>query len=271
MQKKFIEDIAEFLPLSSHKILLIGETCEDIYHFGRTSRLSPEGPIPVFVPEETVKKKGMAANVLDNLISLGQDVTFITNDKLIKKERFVDTRFNAHVLRVDRNDKVEPISFEEKNIDLDQFDAVVISDYNKGFVSSRFCKEITTKFKGPVFVDTKKDNLNCFKNCILKINEEESRKISNLSSGCELITTLGKSGAKYREKIFPAFEAGVFDVCGAGDVFLASLAACFLNIRKMPTSIMFANLCSSISVKTMGNHCVTYKEILNSLDSLGKQ
>ena len=268
MQKKLINKLTDFIPLKPHKILLIGETCEDVYHFGRTSRLSPEGPVPVFLPEKTVTKKGMAANVLDNLSSLGQHVEFVTNDNLIRKERFVDSRFNAHVLRVDRNDKVEPIDFKDLNFDLEDFDSVVISDYNKGFITSNFCREITTKFKGHVFVDTKKSDLSCFKNCVLKINEEESKKIKNLSQGCDLITTLGKFGASYKEKVFPGFKSDVFDVCGAGDVFLASLTSCFLSTKNMPMSIMFANLCSSISVKYMGNHCIEYEEINEEIKSI---
>ena len=64
------------------KILLIGETCRDVYHFGRTARLSPEGPVPIFIPSKTIDKSGMASNVYENICALGHDVTFLSNEAI---------------------------------------------------------------------------------------------------------------------------------------------------------------------------------------------
>ena len=74
----------------------------------------------------------MASNVKQNLESFGCFVDFITNDSnnLIKR-RFVDLKTNQQLLREDIGMKLEPISFStlEK-----QYDMVVISDYDKGFL-----------------------------------------------------------------------------------------------------------------------------------------
>jgi hypothetical protein len=61
------------------RVLLIGETAEDVYHYGRCPRLSPEAPVPVFHRIETVVREGMAANVRANLEAFGHEVVFITN------------------------------------------------------------------------------------------------------------------------------------------------------------------------------------------------
>lgn len=243
----------------------MGESCSDVYHFGRTSRLSPEGPIPIFVPNNTDTKPGMASNVYENICALGHDVTFLTNESPITKERFVDSRFNAHVLRVDRNEKVKPLSEEDLPASLKEFDCLLISDYCKGFLTPEICSKLSKRFDGPVFIDTKKKDLGCFKKGVVKVNEDESKEIHNLSEACELIVTLGKNGAKFKDENFESFEADVFDVCGAGDVFLASLASCYLSTKDMRFAILFANLCASISVRTMGNHCLKYEEIYEAL------
>ncbi len=244
---------------------MIGETCQDVYHFGRTTRLSPEGPVPIFTPNKTIEKSGMASNVYENICSLGHDVTFLSNTESIIKERYVDARFNAHVLRVDRNENVEPLTKDRIPQSLIGFDCLVISDYCKGFLPEDICSFLTEKFEGPIFIDTKKKDLGCFKKGIIKVNEDESREVYNMSSSCDLIVTLGKFGAKFKDETFESFEADVFDVCGAGDVFLSSLTSCYLSTKDVKASILFANLCASISVRTMGNHCLTYEEIYDAI------
>ena len=60
------------------KILLIGDSCKDEYHYGRSHRLSPEAPVPVLNFKNTIVKPGMAANVRENLLAFDCDVDFIT-------------------------------------------------------------------------------------------------------------------------------------------------------------------------------------------------
>ena len=207
----------------------------------------------------------MASNVYENICALGHDVTFLSNEEQIIKERYVDDRFNAHVLRVDRNENVEALTKSKIPKNLETFDCLLISDYCKGFLSEDICSFLTKKFNGPVFIDTKRKDLSCFKRGIIKINEDESKEIYNLPEECDLIITLGKRGAKFKDEKFESFEADVFDVCGAGDVFLSGLASCYLSTKDLDFSILFANLCASISVRTMGNHCLSYEEIYNAI------
>ena len=90
-----------------YKVLLIGETCEDSYIFGTVDRISPEAPVPVVKHEETVTVLGMSENVKRNLQSFGVHVTHITNKKLIKKKRVLDSVSKQQLVRIDEDDHVE--------------------------------------------------------------------------------------------------------------------------------------------------------------------
>ena len=61
------------------KILVIGESCLDIFHYGDCARLAPAAPVPIFNPRSFTKKEGMAMNVQKNIESLGQECDIITN------------------------------------------------------------------------------------------------------------------------------------------------------------------------------------------------
>jgi D-beta-D-heptose 7-phosphate kinase/D-beta-D-heptose 1-phosphate adenosyltransferase len=67
------------------KILVIGDSCTDIFRYGKVERLAPEAPVPVIVPTSETSSPGMAGNVVRNLEALGAEVDFITNKVEIKK------------------------------------------------------------------------------------------------------------------------------------------------------------------------------------------
>ena len=69
------------------KILVIGDSCTDIFRYGKVERLAPEAPVPVIIPEKETSSPGMAGNVVRNLEALGAEVDFITNRVEIKKIR----------------------------------------------------------------------------------------------------------------------------------------------------------------------------------------
>ena len=56
------------------KVLVIGESCTDIFIYGKSNRKSPEGNGPVFIPTKEVYGAGMAGNSSNNLASMGVDV-----------------------------------------------------------------------------------------------------------------------------------------------------------------------------------------------------
>ena len=141
------------------RVLVIGDSCNDIFIYGDIHRVCPEAPVPVFNPTHQTENGGMAKNVVRNLEALGCNVEFISNDNSIKKIRYVDNRSNQMVLRVDENDTCRSIN--DKEIDYIEkfymnFDAVIISDYCKGFLDEEDICFIADKCNN-VFLDTKKE------------------------------------------------------------------------------------------------------------------
>ena len=68
------------------KILVIGDSCKDVFKYGTCDRLCPDAPIPVFIPAHKKENRGMAGNVYQNLLSLKADVKLITNKGKINEQ-----------------------------------------------------------------------------------------------------------------------------------------------------------------------------------------
>jgi D-beta-D-heptose 7-phosphate kinase/D-beta-D-heptose 1-phosphate adenosyltransferase len=237
------------------KILLLGDNCIDVYQYGTVDRISPEAPVPVFKFSYEEKRAGMAGNVKNNLIALGADVTFL-HGKTSTKTRLVDLKSKQHIVRID-NDVISEALVIDPILDL--FDAVVISDYNKGTISYEMVEQLIADFLCPVFIDTKKTDLQRFEGSIVKINSLEHSLAKTLPT--ELIVTMGKYGAKYKDKQYSAPRTEVFDVCGAGDTFLAALVLEFLKTKDIEKAIEIANIAASITVKHIGVYAPIWEEI----------
>lgn len=243
-------------PLKSLKVILIGDTCVDEYHYGTIDRLSPEAPVPVFVKQRKEIKEGMAANVANNLEKLGVSVIKYLGLPS-KKIRMIDVKSQQHVLRVDQDTQSQSLSTNTK-FDFN-VDAIVISDYDKGFVSYELIEQLI-KSGLPVFVDTKKNNLQRFEGSFIKINNSEFQKAKTTID--DLIVTMGDRGVRYRDKIYPAPTVEITDVCGAGDTFLAALCYQYLMTRDIDQAIEFAIRAASVTVKHIGVYAPGLEEIL---------
>jgi D-beta-D-heptose 7-phosphate kinase/D-beta-D-heptose 1-phosphate adenosyltransferase len=237
------------------KILLLGDNCIDVYQYGTVDRISPEAPVPVFQFSHEEKRAGMAGNVKNNLIALGADVTFL-HKNTSTKTRLVDLKSKQHIVRIDNDVASEPLVIDPI---LDLYDAVVISDYNKGTISYEMVENLIADFLCPVFIDTKKTDLKRFEGAIVKINSLENSLAKTLPT--ELIVTMGRYGARYKDQQYSAPHTEVFDVCGAGDTFLAALVLEFLKTQNMEKAIEVANIAASITVKHIGVYAPTWEEI----------
>jgi D-glycero-beta-D-manno-heptose-7-phosphate kinase len=224
-------------------ILVIGDSCEDIFVYGKATRLSPESPAPVFNPIYKKKSGGMARNVSNILSSFGLNVDIITNKNKIIKERFIDSDSNYLFLRVDINDKCERVE-GLKNIDFIKYDFVVISDYNKGFLTIKDIEKISKLHKN-TFLDTKKKLGPWCKNIkFIKINRNEyleNKKYVDKKISDKTIITLDKEGCRFNNIIYASQEKDFIDRTGAGDCFLASLVCHFSRSENIINSIKFAN------------------------------
>ncbi len=145
-----------------------------------------------------------------------------------------------------------------------QYDALVISDYNKGFLTDESLRIICTYFKGPIFIDTKKTRLFQQSNVFFKINKKEYDLLDRefMPHDTNLIVTLGSNGCKWSGIHFQPRKVNVFDVCGAGDTFLSALVFEFVRTKNMQKSIDFANRAASISVENSGTYKLTKNDIV---------
>lgn len=241
------------------KVLVIGDGCTDVFVYGKCERLSPEAPVPIFKPTKTEYNGGMSINVFQNLKALGVDCKLLTNDIRPVKTRHVDIISNQMLLRVDENDVITPITANTiQSLILDDYDAIMISDYNKGYLSETDIEYIAENHP-LVFLDTKKKIGNWAKNInFIKINEKEY--IENWSTDFELwfngklIVTKGKDGAvyNYRETFPIENKIEIRDLSGAGDTFFAGLVAEYIKNNDISNAIRFANRCASWVVSQKG-------------------
>lgn len=248
------------------KILIIGDSCEDHYIYCHSERFCPDAPVPVLNPINKVKSLGMAGNVADNLKSLGVDVTIISNFEKIKKIRYVDERTNHMFIRIDEGEnKINRISNETlESIEWNIFDAIIVSDYNKGFLLEEDIEYISKKHS-LTFLDSKKQ-INGFANnfSFIKINNIEYNKSQYTIPKIllsKLIITLGPEGAMYQDKIFKVKQVDVRDTSGAGDTFLAGLTYNYILEQNINKAIDFANQCASQVVQKKGTAKINPKEL----------
>lgn len=247
------------------KVLLIGDTCKDVYEYGTVERISPEAPVPIFKKLSSETKVGMVSNVKANLENLGVE-TILLSGKPSIKTRLVDSRSKQHIVRIDNDVKEQPLKVEniDGSIFTEPIHGIVISDYNKGFVDYELIEKLRKLFIGPIFLDTKKTDLVRFNGIFVKINELEYN--NKVSSNDKLIVTLGDSGAMYKTlnetKHYSIPKIDVTDVCGAGDTFLAAFAFAYMQSNNVDTAIDFANRAAMVTVQHFGNYAPTLKEIV---------
>lgn len=179
---------------SRTRILVIGDIILDEYIWGDVSRISPEAPVPVVNIMDETRRLGGAANVLNNIISLGGKAVLcgVAGDdesgKYLSKQivnlgvtpegviidqsrcTSVKTRVIAHnqqVVRFDRENR-EPVGPDniKKLIkvikdNLKIIDAIIIADYGKGVISSKLIRGIKKLISGTdviLSVDPKVEN-----------------------------------------------------------------------------------------------------------------
>jgi D-beta-D-heptose 7-phosphate kinase/D-beta-D-heptose 1-phosphate adenosyltransferase len=244
--------------------LLLGDNCIDVYRYGTVDRISPEAPVPVFKFAHQDTKPGMAGNVRENLLSLGCEVREYLSEPSTKT-RIIDIRSRQHILRIDDDLANQALDFDSIAVsDLTWAQAIVISDYAKGFIDGRLLRDLRRVYQGPIFIDTKQPDLGRLTGFIVKINEAEHRARSSTAE--VMIVTLGARGAmlleaRQPERTFPAPQVEVSDVCGAGDTFLAALTREYLMAGDLARATAFAVRAAAVTVQHLGVYAPRLEEI----------
>lgn len=289
----------------SYKVLIVGDIIFDQYTYVTAERVAPEAPIPVWDEKSSELRLGGAANVAHNLTSLGGTevevhLAGIVGSKMnetifmraagintdmclgsstMVKRRFVDERTKSYLFRVDnfkQFDHEDVLFFESVMsgyVHGRTFDAVVVSDYNKGTVTQRIADLVRSSGKLSI-VDSKRRDLSRFdKYQILKINREEFGRAASHDPIVEslfqhVIVTNGDKGAQVRqyEKLvgrgtkkyaihsenFPVVSAKKIDVTGCGDTHTAAVTLEMLRTGDVRSSVKFANECARSVVEKFG-------------------
>jgi bifunctional ADP-heptose synthase (sugar kinase/adenylyltransferase) len=135
-------------------------------------------------------------------------------------------------------------------------DLVIVSDYNKGFLTEKTLVKIGKLSKLSI-IDTKKtiskDLIDSF--TFIKLNEHEYQRNKHISdkNKDKFIITLGMNGAKHNDIIFPSpSPKQTIDVSGAGDTFTAFFSLKYYETKNISESITFANQMASIVVSKRG-------------------
>ena len=203
------------------RLLVIGDVVLDQYIKGSVSRISPEAPVPIVLQEDSFYTPGGAANVANNLASLGADVTLVSKigddieggilkSELLKRHihtrgLFIDsnmdtifkTRIIAQHQQIIRLDREKPTGtgldlIKEGKIlpylrrHMKDFHTVIISDYGKGLIDSRLLAqlhELAFSHKLPVVVDPKLEDLREYGQvtCITPNKKEAETALKNIS------------------------------------------------------------------------------------------
>lgn len=273
--------------MSKH-ILLIGENCLDVFMRGTVERVSPEAPVLVLKEPKATTNPGMAANVLANLMSLTPDwsIDFYHQARPIHKIRHVDDASGYHLLRTDIGDEGDEGDVAGKLADLIKaqfdkgvrYDAVVISDYQKSFLTAEAISFVAAWAKNagiPCFLDTKLA-LGEWSHDVtyVKINAKEyasqfARGVTAPWTQCEnLIVTRGAAGSTLYDRngqashFVAAEQVNVFDLAGAGDSYLAGLVVGLLEKHDIKEAMAFASKVAGVAVSKRGVVAVKREEVV---------
>jgi len=302
------------------QILVIGDLMIDHYLWGECERISPEAPVQIVDVKRENKRLGGAGNVIANLTSLGANVGVmgVVGDDTVGNEienmlNLMNVRLeilvrekgrksgqksrlmavHQQVIRFDKESRDEISKSSEDAIlacfskIINNYDAVLLSDYAKGVLSANLCQKIIqisnekSKF---ILVDPKGKDYSKYRGATLltpnrkeamlatgiEIKDESSleKAILKLKNDFDLkfsVITLSEKGVALHDKeleIIPAIAREVFDVTGAGDTVLATLGYALARGFNIKDALNLANKAAAVVVAKVGSATATIKEII---------
>lgn len=307
--------------LSKTRIIVVGDIMLDRYWWGSVDRISPEAPVPIVRLEEKSLVAGGAANVAANLAGLGCKPFLVgvmgddeegsqlesilsasgINDHYIiplaGRKTTIKTRIVAHsqhVVRIDQ-ETVEPIPIEiddqilsRLSAVIEDYDAVIVSDYAKGLLSDHLLKgiiDLSQDKKKLLVVDPKGKDFTKYSGAsVITPNKREAAEACSLvpmttdvvaKSGdllvnkiavTALLITEGEQGMTLFQHGTQPFHLDswahdVFDVTGAGDTVIATFTATAAAGCGFGEAAKFANAAAGYVVGKVGTTRITSKDL----------
>lgn len=302
---------------SKSSIHMFGDTMCDQYVNVKVNRLSPEFPTVVMTATEecSVSRPGGVANVASTLSNFKFDlqVKALMDNRLIDllesskigfhklnesnvqipvKRRFFDndyqvTRFDIEQTRYGMNSDDAKRFFEKRDHEfqksLNECDAIILSDYNKGFFDRFELQNFEIPKKTLVVVDPKTNPISRWKGCtVFKPNRKEAKELSGFNYwqdqakyfkdelNCEhvVITHEGKricglNGNDFFEYEYKA-QNNPISVIGAGDCFVAFLTAAYLTSGDLKTACGLAWRSGNSYVQNKHNYQLFPSDLVQS-------
>lgn len=313
--------------IGDRRVVVFGDVMLDEFVWGDVTRISPEAPVPVVDIRRESVHLGGAANVLANLVALGArgtvvgvvgkdqagerlraelreagaqqaDSTLVIDDH---RPTTVKTRIIAHnqlVVRADREQRAPvDVRTEDRIISvlqrsIEEADAFVVSDYDKGAVTARILAQILPLAYGrgiPVLIDPKMRNFNVYRPAtLITPNHHEALRLTNTeedsNEGLQQAARLIRERLKCESVLITRGERGmlllegdadpvyvetmareVYDVTGAGDTVIATLAASLAAGASMLEAAILANHAAGIVVGKVGTATASADELINSI------
>ncbi len=303
------------------RLLVVGDLMLDRYVSGSVDRISPEAPVPVVHERRRRAAPGGAANVAAGIRALGAAVRLVgavgadragsaliaalerrgipTGDIVRVSGRPTTTKVrilarHQQVLRIDREDS-SPFDagvareLAARAVDrLEEADAVVLQDYDKGVLSPAVAEPVIVAARGagtPVVVDPKLRRFFGYRGAtVFKPNRAEAAKALGVEDlpmdgptlraladrlECDhLVITLGAGGMCLLEHgstvptFVPSRAREVYDVSGAGDTVTAVLATALACGIGTGPAARLANLAAGIAVARLGARPVGRRSLL---------
>lgn len=244
--------------------------------------------------------------VADELKELLKNIGVDFNNLIVEKDRKTSKKSrliasNQQVLRYDK-ESIEEISktSQEKILqilkqNISKYNSIILSDYKKGVLTRNLTQsiiKIANEYNVKVLADPKGKDFNKYKGAYtltpnkkeameatnIDIKDEESliKALKILKESCSLdvsLITLSEQGiAIFDDKlsIKPTVAREVFDVTGAGDTVIASIAFALGNDLDIKEAIYFANLAAGVVVSKLGSATASLDEIYEYESSLHK-
>ena len=323
--------------LSEPRVLIIGDQAIDEMIYGDTERISREAPVLILRHASTKIILGQASNAAHNLATLnngkvsaiglygndyyapillnamkeaGINTEYMVEDSnrpTTVKSRISGASFHSvtqQIVRVDRVENSAPSAeIEQKVIEniekaIPEHDAVILSDYNIGFLTENIIRtaiETARKFGKIIVVDAQKDlwrykgaysltpnqpdtekavgyfirdieTLKKAGNDLLKATESETLLVTRGGDG---MAVFDKDGTLTEVPVFN--KTRVFDVTGAGDTVVASYTLALACGAPPKYAAIIGNIAASIVIRSFGGATTSIDEILDSLNKMNME
>lgn len=307
----------------SKRIAVVGDAMLDVYLRGDVERISPEAPVPVVRVKDRKYALGGAANVVQNVRGLGAACDFVAAvgqdtggatlrgmleaigvapNSMIQIDRPTTTKTRIvargqQVVRVDEEEDDDLGAGDVKKLlvalekAIEQADALVLEDYNKGVLVPGIITGAIAKAKArgiPIVVDPKYRNFFQYRGAtVFKPNRRELESALGAEVDLEhpdalpaalaklgvehLLLTLGANGMALISsagdvKRVPTVAREVYDVVGAGDTVTAYLAAILAAGGTAVEASVIANYAAGVEVGKSGAATVSADEVIEAFD-----